>query len=153
MSRRILSLSDRMLLAEWIMQQLPEAGSMDRTSRSWLQTRLQMPSGHGVDMTEYQSHVDELLRRPRQKSALALATEAEVLVLLRQADHLCSAARELSQALDRRIHERGTAEAALPHKTLLETLRPHARKRPVKREIKRLIREEPWMTYSNGQVA
>lgn len=149
---RLLTLTERILLAEWTVGWVAEKSPKARDDGQ-LQVRLAMPSGRGADMTVFREHVRELLSRFRAGQSLKLATEAEMLVFLEQVDeHLNAEAMSLMQTIDQHLRDR--TALALPNTPLVEALRRAAHKRPVDKALRRLIKEKTtWTEASNGQAA
>lgn len=149
---RRLTLTERMLLAEWTVAWVAEQAPKARDDGHLL-VRLAMPSGRGADMTVLREHVRELLSRFRHGQSLKRATEAEMLVFLEQADGPLNAeAMRLMQTIDQHLRDR--TALALPNTPLVEALRRAAHKRPVDKALRRLIKEkQTWTEASNGQAA
>ena len=149
---RILSLNDRMLLTDWILQAL--AGTEPKVlSDAILHARLVMPTGRGITLRGYRVHVSDIVYRYRQGLALEEATGPEVMCFLANCRApLNAAAKALHEDLVRQIDTNPDTE--IRERALFDSLKAVCLAHPSAKQVRRLITEDvQWKKRANGQAA
>lgn len=133
---RLLSLSDRMLLTEWILQAL--AGTEPKAlNDQTLRARLVMPTGRGITLRGYRAHVSDIVYRYRQGLVLEEATGLEVMCFLANSrEPLNAAAEALHDELVRQIDANPDTE--IRDRVLYEGLEAVCLAHPGSKQVRRL---------------